>query len=122
MFEDNALKRLLFLAVMLVMSLTACTDFGDQVLPQLMLTDANKTSLSDTEIAQILIARSIVSYSKSCPCPYNKDIAGSKCGGRSAYSRKGEASPLCYRHDVTQDMLRDYKFKMARSEVALSYK
>ena len=52
-----------------------------------------------------IIARSIGSYSGNCPCPYNVDRAGHQCGKRSAYSKPGGASPICYREDVTEAML-----------------
>lgn len=32
----------------------------------------------------------------SCECPYDFDSRGGRCGGRSAYSRPGGASPRCY--------------------------
>ena len=57
---------------------------------------------SDSEIRRILIRNSIRSYSGSCPCPYSTDRAGRRCGKRSAYSRPGGASPLCYERDVSQ--------------------
>ena len=65
---------------------------------------ANVGSVSrktDDEIRRILIARSISGYFGSCPCPYNLDRGGRRCGGRSAYSRPGGASPRCYPSDIT---------------------
>ena len=64
--------------------------------------------LSDDEIRQILIDQSIAGYSGSCPCPYNRARNGSRCGARSAWNRAGGASPLCYRSDVTQEMIDRY--------------
>ena len=64
---------------------------------------------TDAEIAQEIIALSIASYSGSCPCPYNTDRGGRRCGGRSAYSRKGGASPLCYESDVTPPMIKEHR-------------
>ena len=32
-----------------------------------------------------------------CDCPYDRAKNGSICGGRSAYSRPGGRSPICYR-------------------------
>ena len=61
------------------------------------------------EIKQELIRQSISSYSGSCPCPYNSARNGSRCGGRSAYSRPGGYSPLCYPSDVTNDMIMKYR-------------
>ena len=64
---------------------------------------------TDSEIRQAIIRESIASYSGSCPCPYSVDRGGRRCGGRSAYSRPGGASPLCYERDVTQKMVDDYR-------------
>jgi len=75
-------------------------------------TDARSSqqeSLSDAEIRRIQIQQSISGYSGSCPCPYNRDRGGRRCGGRSAYSRPGGASPLCYDNDVTDEMINDYR-------------
>jgi len=52
-----------------------------------------------------------MSYPGNCPCPYNRASNGSRCGGRSAYSRAGGYSPLCYDRDVTDDMVRRYRDK-----------
>ncbi|HEX8526161.1 hypothetical protein [Allosphingosinicella sp.] len=61
---------------------------------------------SDAQIKQRLIRQSIANYSGSCPCPYNVDRAGRRCGARSAYSRPGGAAPLCYASDVSAAQLR----------------
>lgn len=66
-------------------------------------------ALSNDAVAQVLIDRSIASYSGNCPCPYNSASNGSRCGGRSAYSRPGGASPLCYKADVSADSIKRYR-------------
>jgi len=66
---------------------------------------------SDAEIKQQIIKQSIASYSGNCPCPYNTARNGRKCGKRSAYSRPGGASPICYEEDVTPAMIEAYKKK-----------
>lgn len=48
---------------------------------------------------QAEINASIASYNGPCPCPYNTDSRGRTCGKRSAYSRPGGASPICYLSD-----------------------
>jgi hypothetical protein len=68
-----------------------------------------KAAKTDAEIKQEVIKQSIASYKGSCPCPYNVDRAGGMCGRRSAYSKPGGASPLCYEKDVTQKMVDDYR-------------
>lgn len=60
---------------------------------------------SRDDIVQALIERSIRNYSGNCPCPYNRTASGRRCGGNSAYSKPGGASPLCFPGDVTQAMI-----------------
>jgi SH3-like domain-containing protein len=56
-----------------------------------------------------IISRSRSSYSGNCPCPYDHDSAGRRCGRRSAYSRPGGEAPLCYPEDVTEAMIRQHR-------------
>lgn len=65
-------------------------------------TQAQRSAMTDAQVRRELIRQSIASYSGSCPFPYNTARNGSRCGGRSAYSRAGGASPLCYAEDVSQ--------------------
>jgi len=64
---------------------------------------------SDSEIKKAIIAQSIASYPGNCPCPYNSASNGSRCGGRSAYSRAGGYSPACYEDDITDKMVEQYR-------------
>ena len=64
---------------------------------------------SDTQIKKQIIAESLASYPGSCPCPYNTDRAGRSCGRRSAYSKPGGYSPICYPDDVTPQMISAYR-------------
>jgi hypothetical protein len=66
-------------------------------------------NISDQQIVQNIINESISNYSGRCPCPYNRASNGSSCGKRSAYSRAGGYSPLCYDSDVTPAMISNYK-------------
>ena len=68
-----------------------------------------KQELTDAQIRRILIAESRAESSGNCPCPYDTDRAGRRCGKRSAYSREGGAAPLCYDRDVTPEMIRAYR-------------
>ena len=75
----------------------------------------DEQDLSDAEIAEIkkiLIERSIFeyfAYRGNCPCPYNYDRVGRRCGERSAHTKPGGASPLCYESDVSDWMIKQYK-------------
>ena len=64
---------------------------------------------SDAQIKQAIIKQSIASYSGNCPCPYNSASNGSRCGGRSAYSRGGGAAPLCFASDVSQSQVNAHR-------------
>lgn len=69
--------------------------------------------LSDAKIKSLLIQQSQAGYSGSCPCPDNVDRGGRRCGKRSAYSKPGGASPLCYASDVTPQMVIEFKSRNA---------
>lgn len=64
---------------------------------------------SDSEIKKAIIAQSLANYPGPCPCPYNTMRNGRACGGRSAYSKPGGYSPICYEGDITEDMIESYK-------------
>lgn len=66
---------------------------------------------SDAAIKQKIIERSIANYDGSCPCPYNVARNGSRCGGRSAYSRPGGASPRCYPEDISRAEVEAYRHR-----------
>jgi len=64
---------------------------------------------SDRQIAIKLVQQSIASYSGNCPCPYSVMRNGRSCGKRSAWSKPGGASPLCYVEDVSKQMIQDWR-------------
>ena len=70
---------------------------------------ASEKQLSLSEIKQLIIQSSIASYPGRCACPYHAASNGSRCGGRSAYSKSGGYSVICYESDITEDMLKKYK-------------
>jgi len=60
--------------------------------------------LSDAQIATIIVQASRNAYYATghpCACPDDRARNGSRCGGRSAYSRPRGAEPKCYPKDVT---------------------
>lgn len=59
----------------------------------------------DSVLIQRIIAESLDSYPSSCACPYSRDRAGRHCGKRSAYSKPGGYSPVCFPGDVTKAMI-----------------
>jgi hypothetical protein len=66
---------------------------------------------SDEAVRRAIIQDSIANYPGPCACPYNTDRRGHSCGKRSAYSRPGGYSPICYPSDVTPKMIREYVAK-----------
>lgn len=71
----------------------------------------DEPKLADDEIKQILINMSIASYPGNCPCPYSRASNGSLCGKRSAYSKPGGYSPMCYKSDVSDAQVQVYRKK-----------
>lgn len=67
--------------------------------------------MSDEEVRAQIVQESRANYSGSCPCPYNRDRAGRWCGGRSAYSRPGGASPMCYPSDVSDTQVQRWRVR-----------
>ncbi|WP_199782031.1 hypothetical protein [Cronobacter sakazakii] len=66
-------------------------------------------ALSDDQVKEQIIQESIDNYSGNCPCPYNAMRNGRACGGRSAWSRAGGYSPICYKREVTAEMIREWR-------------
>jgi hypothetical protein len=90
------------LFISIALTVFCCTGYG-QALPKPRATDA--------EIKHMIIEDSIAQYRGSCPCPYSVARNGSSCGGRSAYSKPGGASPICYASDISQQMVVNYRVR-----------
>ncbi len=58
-----------------------------------------------------MIEESLSGYRGNCPCPDNLAANGSRCGGRSAYTKRGGGGLLCYPTDISPQMLEAYKKK-----------
>ena len=100
------MKRTTRIASVLLVLLTLALGFATA-----QTTKATKT---DAEIKQEIIKQWIAGYRGNCPCPYSVNRAGRMCGRRSAYSKPGGASPICYEKDVTQKMRDDYRKRTKR--------
>jgi hypothetical protein len=78
-----------------------------------------RSTPDDNQIRQQIIQQSVDAYLATghpCACPYNLARNGSSCGGRSAYSRPGGASPLCYPSDVSDARVSDWKRQHASDD------
>ncbi|RQM78029.1 hypothetical protein EHZ47_02450 [Aeromonas jandaei] len=67
--------------------------------------------LVDEQVKQQIIQESIDSYPGNCPCPYNLARNGSRCGKRSAWSRAGGYAPICYKEEITDEMVSEWREK-----------
>lgn len=76
--------------------------------PEVKQTVEVKPKISPSVIIQRIIAESIAGYPGTCACPYSTDRRGRKCGSRSAYSKPGGYSPICFAGDVTRSMIEAY--------------
>ncbi|QSR73467.1 hypothetical protein GP488_14000 [Aeromonas jandaei] len=91
------MKRLLLLALL---SIGFAASAKEQV------PDAR---LVDEQVKQQIIQESIESYPGNCPCPYNLARNGSRCGKRSAWSRAGGYAPICYKEEITDEMVSEWR-------------
>jgi len=71
--------------------------------------DAKTSRQTDDQIRQLIIEDSIASYPGVCACPFNSARNGSSCGRRSAWSRQGGYAPICYKKEVTKDMVDQWR-------------
>ena len=51
----------------------------------------------------------VIDYPGTCACPFNTARNGSSCGGRSAWSKAGGYSPICYKKEVTKEMVKAWR-------------
>lgn len=70
---------------------------------------AARSGESDDALIAAIIAQSRAAYPGKCGCPDDVDRAGRSCGRRSAWSRAGGASLICYPQDITPEMLARYR-------------
>lgn len=70
---------------------------------------ASAGAMSDAAVKRAIVRESINNYPGNCPCPFNTARNGSSCGRRSAYSRAGGYSPICYASDVSAADVRAYR-------------
>lgn len=73
------------------------------------LASAKTTGLSDDQVRQQIIDESIASYPGTCACPFNTARNGSSCGRRSAWSKAGGYAPVCYKKEVTKEMIAQWR-------------
>jgi hypothetical protein len=70
------------------------------------------TAQSDADIANAIIRECAAIYHATghpCACPEDRAHNGSRCGGRSAYSKPGGAEPRCYVKDVSAQEIAAYR-------------
>lgn len=93
------MKKMLLAMLMLIAQEGMCRDVPKNV------------SLSESGIKKKIIEESLANYSGNCPCPYSTMRNGRACGGRSAYSKPGGASPICYDKDVSKEMVNQWRLE-----------
>lgn len=70
---------------------------------------AKSNQLTDAQVKQRIINDSIASYPGTCACPFNTARNGSSCGRRSAWSKAGGYSPICYEKEVSKEMAKEWR-------------
>lgn len=94
------IRRLIALSMMLLL-----TAFSSEMV------SAKSVRLSDDQVKQQIIEESVASYPGTCACPFNSTRNGSSCGRRSAWSKAGGYAPVCYKKEVTREMVAAWRQK-----------
>lgn len=71
--------------------------------------EAKSTKQTDDQIRQLIIEDSIAAYPGVCACPFNSARNGSSCGRRSAWSKQGGYAPICYKKEVSREMVDEWR-------------
>lgn len=71
--------------------------------------DQTADIMPDSEVKKEIIEESMEAYAGSCPCPYSRTKKGALCGKRSAWSKAGGESPICYAEEVTAQMVQQWR-------------
>jgi hypothetical protein len=74
-----------------------------------------RAALTAAAIAALIVQESRQAYyatGRPCACPEDLTLTGRPCGGNSAYSRPGGASPSCYPSDVPPERIEQYRKKL----------
>ena len=95
---DNMIILLIVMAILTALVVT----FSNPVM-------ANRFSMTDEEIIQTIIYQSIARYPGTCACPHNRSSNGSRCGKRSAYSRRGGYNTICFKRDITRQIIDNFR-------------
>ncbi len=66
-------------------------------------------ALTDGQVRDLMIKASIASFKGACPCPYSFTAEGLRCGTQSAWSKKDGTGPACYRQDIGDPAVADYR-------------
>ena len=66
-------------------------------------------ALTDGQVRDLMIKASIASFKDACPCPYSFTSQGLRCGTQSAWSKHDGKGPACYRQDIGDPAVADYR-------------
>lgn len=71
----------------------------------------------DNSVRDAMIKESIRAQGLGdCPCPFNFRPDGTMCGTKSRYDLSNGRSPLCYRTDITVEMVEAYRKRVNRGK------
>ena len=70
---------------------------------------AKSNPLTDDQVKQRIIDDAIASYPGTCACPFNTARNGSACGRRSAWSKAGGYSPVCYKKEISKERVKEWR-------------
>lgn len=71
--------------------------------------EAKRQKQTDDEVRQRIIDDAIAAYPGVCACPFNIARNGSRCGGRSAWSRQGGYALVCFKKEVSKESVEEWR-------------
>jgi hypothetical protein len=97
MYKKSVMHAVLVAGYTLLLSSASCAD---------------TPTLTDAQIRERIIEDSMRGYPGNCPCPQNRDRTGRQCGARSAWSKPGGYTPICFPDEISDEKVREYRERL----------
>jgi hypothetical protein len=73
----------------------------------------------DNRVRDAMIKESIRNFVGHCACPFHFKADGTICGVKSGYDLTNGQMPICYRTDITVEMVEEYRARKEREQSAV---
>jgi hypothetical protein len=66
-------------------------------------------AMTDGQVRDLMIKDQMAAFKGACPCPYSFTSQGLRCGTQSVWSKHDGTGPACYRQDIGDPAVADYR-------------